>query len=216
MEKDRSSKVIAIAALLIAVLGLSLGFAAYASNLTIKSSAGVTANPDDFSVKFSSSDEELETNNITPEVVGATGEEATINNDNAGGPVIENLKANFTAPGQTVTYKFYARNTGKYKAYLKGISYAEVSSSNTKVCTKKSTTTQSLVDEACKHISISTTVGSESAATGSQTYSSHELAAGGSELVTVVIKYEQTDAIADGDFDVEFGDIKLQYSSVDE
>ena len=35
MEKDRGTKVIAIVALIVAVVGLSLGFAAFSSTLTI-------------------------------------------------------------------------------------------------------------------------------------------------------------------------------------
>ncbi len=216
MEKDRSSRVLAIAALLIAVLGLSLGFASFASNLNIKASATGTANPEDFKVQFSSKavPEELTDGDVAPEASGATGETAIINNEGEN-PEITNLKASFTAPGQTVTYKFYARNVGKYKAFLKNISYGEVSSSSTKVCTALKTTTQGLVDAACNHISISTKVGSETATTGSQSYSKHELLVNKDELVTVTISYEQTDALADGDFKVEFGDIQLQYSSAD-
>ena len=41
MEKERGAKVIAVVALLIAVVGLTIGYAAYASTLTINGSANV-------------------------------------------------------------------------------------------------------------------------------------------------------------------------------
>ena len=39
MERDRSGKVIAIVALLVGVVGLTIGFAAFSNTLTIQSSA---------------------------------------------------------------------------------------------------------------------------------------------------------------------------------
>ena len=55
MERDRSAKIIAIVALCVAVVGLSIGFAAFSNNLTIKSNATVTPNQNDFDVNFSTS-----------------------------------------------------------------------------------------------------------------------------------------------------------------
>ena len=83
MEKDRSTRVIAIAALIVGVVGLTIGFAFTASQLTIKSSAEV--NPvDDFSVLFSSSESSLATDDITPTMAptgtAATGTDAVIDN----------------------------------------------------------------------------------------------------------------------------------------
>ena len=55
MERDRSAKIIAIVALCIAIVGLSIGFAAFSSNLTISSSANVKPDPSSFDVNFSTS-----------------------------------------------------------------------------------------------------------------------------------------------------------------
>ena len=55
MEKDRGTKAIAIVALLIGVVGLSVGFAAMSSTLTIESSADVAPSENDFTVQFSTS-----------------------------------------------------------------------------------------------------------------------------------------------------------------
>ena len=135
MERDRSAKIIAIVALCVAVVGLSIGFATFSNNLTIKSNAKVKPNASDFDVNFSTSN----TSELDGTVSGigtnsATAEDATI--DNSDSPTITGLKANFTEPGQKVTYSFYAHNAGKYVAYLNNVTYANVSGKTaTKVCT---------------------------------------------------------------------------------
>ena len=50
MEKSRTSKIIAVVALVVAVLGLSLGFAAFSNTLTISSSATVSPDSGDFDI----------------------------------------------------------------------------------------------------------------------------------------------------------------------
>ena len=113
MEKNRGSKIIAIVALVVAVFGLTLGFAAFSNTLVISSSATVTPSSDTFKVNFSSSDTALETNNITGVATVGT---PTVGEAKISGTTISDLTAGFTEPGQTVTYTFYARNTGDYNA----------------------------------------------------------------------------------------------------
>ena len=218
MEKNRGTKVIAIVALLVGVVGLSLGFAAFSNNLTISSSAEVRPDSSAFNVDFSSSNSAVETNPVVATVSDAT--EVTATNatiDNTTNPTITNLKATFTEPGQSATYSFYAYNAGQYVAYLNSIIYGNVSGEATnKVCTAKTGTTQALVDSACNGISVSVKVGSEAVTTGSvATISGHSLAKDSAEQVVVTISYASESAIADGDFDVAFGDITLTYDSVD-
>ena len=50
MEKNRQIKILSIVALVLAIAGMSLGFAAFSSTLTISSSATVTPNSNDFKV----------------------------------------------------------------------------------------------------------------------------------------------------------------------
>lgn len=218
MEKERSSKIIAIIALVFGVAGLSLGFAAFSNTLNISSEAEVNPDPSTFKVNFST-----EATTTVAETVSPTGngEDATIS-----GTTISGLKANFTAPGETVTYSFYARNDGEYIAYLKGITFANVTGKDlTRVCTAKtnpvdgSATTDALVQAACDDITVSISVGTASDTqniTGSVgNITKHSLAKDASEVVTVTIKYAETEDRADGDFEVAFGDITLLYSSVD-
>lgn len=213
MNYNKGYKLAAIAALILGIIGVSLGYAAFSNTLTIRSSAEVKPDSSAFNVDFSSSSSAVQTNDITPTlsavVTGFTATDAEI--DNTSDPVISNLKATFTEPGQSATYSFYAYNAGEYVAYLNSIVF-----SGTKTCTAKSGTTQSLVDSACTGITLTATVGSEAAtSTSVASITSHSLAKGAAEQITVVISYADGSAVADGDFDVTLPDIVLTYDSVD-
>lgn len=221
MEKDRSTKIIAIAALLIGVVGLSLGFAAFSNTLTISSSAEVTPNQNAFNVDFSATNSgDISTAPVTPtlnptSVTGFTATNGSI--DNSSDPTITNLHATFTEPGQTATYTFYAKNIGEYTAYLKSITFANVSGeSSAKVCTPGTGTTAALVSAACEDISLSIKVGDEAVTTGSvASITNHSLAIDAYDQIIVTISYGANGHRADGDFTVAFGDITLMYQSID-
>ncbi len=215
MERDRSAKIIAIVALCVAIVGLSIGFAAFSNNLTIKSNATVSPNQNDFDVNFSTSN----TSELDGTVSGvgtnsATAEDATI--DNSDSPTITGLKANFTEPGQKVTYSFYAHNAGKYKAYLNNVTYANVNGETaTKVCTAGVGTDATMVDAACTGISVSVKVGNDTYTGSMDSITNHLLGLDSYEEVVVTIEYNNSASRADGDFEVAFGDIILTYDSVD-
>ena len=216
MEKDRSSKVIAVVALLIAVIGLSVGFASFSSTLTISSSANVTPNSDTFKVVFSSNGTTLTTEAVSEDVTGtgASATNAAINNDT--NPTISGLAATFTEPGQKVVYTFYAHNNGEYDAFLKSVTYANVTGkSESKVCTAGIGTTETLVTKACDDISVKVNVGTTNTTASTADITGHSLLKGAFEQVTVTIEYAADGDRADGDFSVAFGDISLVYSSVD-
>lgn len=218
MEKDRSTRIIAIAAILVGIVGISLGFAFVASNLKISSSADVTP-VDDFHVYFSSS-----ANSLATAAVAGTGSDANVTTTNATidnttdpkSPTITNLHATFTLPGQYATYSFYAWNDNDYTAYLKSLVFA----STTPTCTAKSTADQTSVDAACDGITLSISVGSGATAITNQTtsmatISGHSLASKTTEPIVVKIDYASNASKASGDFDVTFGDITLTYDTVD-
>lgn len=219
MEKNRGSKILAIIALLVSAVGLSLGFAAFSQTLTIRSSASVKPTSTDFKVVFSSSSTAVETNPVipvgTPTTIVNPEDKTTI--INSGNPKISGLTANFTAPGQKVVYTFYAANIGEYDAYLNNIAFANVGSENsTRSCTANSGTTNALVQVACNDISLKIKVGEELETNSSlDSIKNHLLVKGGFEPVVVTIEYAADGARADGDFSVSFGDITLNYGTMD-
>lgn len=219
MERERGSKVIAIIALCVGIVGLSLGFAAFSSNLKISSTATVKPAATNFNVDFSSSASAIETNQITANTTGgATAEKATISNASVDSS-ISGLKANFTAPGQTVTYSFYAFNESPYAAYLKTVTFNNVTgASENKKCTAGTNTNAAYVASACDGISIKVEVGTDTDKVAYTTSKSgitekNMIAKNASVPVVVTITYAAGSAEADGDFTVEFGDIAFAYSS---
>lgn len=238
MEKERGGKMIAIVALMIGVVGLTIGFAAFSNTLTISSSAEYNPSSTIFNVDFSSSSSTVATDAITPTLSpatnGPTGTNATINN--ASDPTITNIKATFTEPGQSVTYTFYVRNAGEMEAFLRSVTFADATiqatdshsedtvGSGFKTCTQLSKAqnanpaTISTMTAACEDITFTMTLGSENftaskaraAFTGT-----HDLdtTTNASETVTITIAYPTGSDRADGDFTVNFGDITLLYAS---
>ena len=217
MGDNRAYKLLSIIALVIGVVGVTLGYAAFSNTLTIESSAEVTPDPTSFNVDFSSANNAVQTNDIvatlTPNnVTGFTAEDATIDNSGASSASITNLHATFTEPGQSATYSFYAYNAGEYIAYLKSITF-----DGTKTCTPATGTDATMVSNACNGITLSVAVGSGATAvtTSQANITGHNLAISTAEPVVVTIDYASNAARADGDFDVTFPDIVLTYSSVD-
>lgn len=215
MDRDRSTKVIAIVALCVAVFGLSVGFAAFSNDLTIKSEATVKPNASDFDVNFSSSDTSETDGTVTAtSTAGVTAEPATISNATA--PTISGIKVGFTEPGQSAKYSFFAHNAGKYKAFLNNVTFKNVTDANANiVCVAAEGTNANMVASACQGISIKVKVGTTTFVEPTPTITSHELPIDQYEPVEVTIEYKTGAARADGDFQVNIGDIVLTYGSVD-
>ena len=222
MEKERGSKIIAIIALSIAVVGLSIGFAAYSSVLTISTTSATVgeASNVDFNVILSTSDTEDDTNisNLLATAEQSGGATAVLKPTTADftpsmdGTTISGLSATFNQSGaaQSVTYKIYAHNTGKFDAYLNSVTIGE------KTCVANDGTTQSFVDQVCPSITMSVEVdGTEATSTSLNKIDNHKLGIDSYELITIVMNYEATDIRADGDFTVNFGQISLQYEHLD-
>ena len=221
MERNRQIKVLSIIALVLAIVGMSLGFAAFSSTLTISSSASVTPNSNDFAVylypyvtSLSASAPAISVNGVA--TGGATGTNLEFMEGGISG--ISGLYANFTAPGQTVSYSFYAGNAGEYDAYLRGITFTALSNGSYKDCSVSTTdstkATDSLVQAACEGIDIKINVGGVDYELGSS-ISNHKLSKKTFEPIKITIEYASESAYVDGPFNVEFSDIKLNYSTVD-
>ena len=214
MEKERGSKVIAIIALCIGIVGLSLGFAAFSSNLVIEPSANVTPDSSSFKVVFSKVATSEQAGTLSP-ILG-NGASATINNTSNDTPTISNLKANFVSPGETTKYEFYAYNAGEYQSYLTNITFNNVTGTElTKTCTPESGTTKALVDAACEGITMYINIDGLLADATMNT-SGHSIDQAKAHKVVITINYDSNAARADGPFTVTFGDISLTYATTAE
>ena len=205
-----------IAALIVAIVGLSIGFAAFSNTLTISSSASV--NPDDsaMNVVWSSSSSSAEANAIVPtlqpnNVTNFTSTNASITGEDF--RTLNNVSANFTAPGQSVTYNLHVYNAGSYTAYLTNLLMGSKTCAAIEQQNASDTATDTLVQDACRGISISVTVGTETL-TSSGSLNNQALAPNASVAAQVVITYATGSSYVDGPMSVTFGNITFDASTV--
>ena len=111
MEKTRQIKIISLCALLVAVLGLTVAFAALSQTLTINGSAAVNAASWDIHFEKTSGKE--------TEVKGA----ATFTEPTLSGTTIENFSATLTKPGDSVIYYFDIVNNGTIDAQIESYNF---------------------------------------------------------------------------------------------
>ncbi len=207
MKKKRSNdKSLVLLALIIAVVGLGIGFSFFTKTLNIKSSA--TVNPTDtFKIVFSTSGTESLAGSPVYDLDGyASG--GTFAKDATS---LTDLTANFTDKNQTATWELYAFNDSEYDGYLNNVEIGNIT------CTANDGTTQSLVDEACHDLSIKVTVGDTdfTQTTASNLITTHKLESNKGEKVKVSLTYAGDNKKADGSFSVDIGKITLTYDSVD-
>ena len=210
MEKDRRLKIISIVALVIAVCGMSLGFAAFSTSLKLSSSAMVTPDDATFSVKFSINKDELIVDDVVPSEIssGLTASNGVIDNSEA--PTLKNLSVEFTVPGQYVEYTFYARNEGEYTAYLNNVYF-----DGQKKCSADEGVDQSLVDSACSSINLLVYVNGEEY-NETTPISGHTLAKGAGDEVKIKISYDEGGSVITDPFNIKFGNIAMIYSTIDD
>ena len=210
MEKRRKIQILSIVSLVLAIVGMSIGFAAFSVTLNISSSASVTPNSDSFSVKFSKEKDSLVVDDVLPssKTEGITAGNGVI--DNNYNPMITNLSANFTSPGQYVEYTIYARNEGEYTAYLNNINFI-----GNKICVGELGTSNDMVQSACDDINITAIIG-ENTYSETSPISNHPLAIGAGEEIKVRLEYSENGTYVDGNVSIVFPDIALVYSTIDD
>lgn len=210
MGKMRKTKIITILILFVVVLGVSVGFAAFSSVLTISSRATVNPSSGEFFVKFSTNESSLVEDAVLPSDIttGLSASNAVI--DNSVMPTLSNLKVDFTAPGQYVEYTFYARNEGAYTAYLNSVNFV-----GEKSCEGKNGASESLVRSACDSIEISVDIGGN-VYNAQSPVSNHPLAIGEGEMIVVRLSYNGNGAYVDGEMSISFPNIALVYSTIDD
>ncbi len=129
MEKGNNSKVISILALIIAVAGLSIGFAAYTSTLNISASANVeTVGTTDWNVGFALANGTMANLTGTPNSVAGTGvtNPGTINMYKY--TISQGVAATLAnSTGSSVSYAFKIKNEGSIDAALTSITTSGIS-----------------------------------------------------------------------------------------
>ena len=234
MEKERGGKILAIVALVLAVAGLSVGFAAYSSVLNITSTANVQVDGSNWSVGFSSDGTNMAplTTGTAPTINGVT---ASDNNGSA-----KLMKYTFyqneaptLAPddGSKVEYSFYVLNDGDIDATLDSISFG------TLTCTYVASGTDRLLEEDASNpgayatpnssastisecadmFDVSLTFGTgQSAVTYGPSDSSYNVDLDAGDNIPVVLTIEATGDnpnVLDGDFTVSLGNTTVNFKS---
>ena len=190
MEKERGFRIIAVIALMVAVVGLTIGYAAYSSTLRINGTANV--DPSSWNVKFA-----YKTGDSL--VAAKTGNaqvntEATLSDTQVSG-----FNATLKAPGDSITYNFVVTNAGSLAAELStftmgNISCAPASGSNA---------TTEEANAICKELSYTLT----------GVTARDRLAAGASKDLTLKLEWASTGtAVASDDIAITVGETTLIYT----
>ena len=142
MEKDRGFKIIAIAALLFSVVGLSIAYAGFTSTLTVEGTATAASA---WKIKWISLDSGT-----------ATGYASVENSTLAiqsGDQSISGFMGTVKAPGDTITYTWKVRNDGDINAKLAGVTLGSLSCAPA----TGSSATQAEATALCDKLSVSFT-----------------------------------------------------------
>lgn len=203
MGKDKGTKVIAIVALIIAVLGMTIGFASYSRTFSISTTSDsvVKKGVDAFSTGLFLS---------TTEGNGTVTDETTWSG----------LTGTITSTEKAISYSATLNNQTDYVAYLKSIS----SNSGKLVCTavNPADTNASLVQAACEGLTLTIDVGDYSGTiTKSQALASSNLNDGSyivgkqsTSTVTMTLTLSDDAVMPDGDFYVTIPAITFDYTSL--
>lgn len=226
MKRSRRVKFMTIIILFVAIVGLTMGFLAFSTTLTVIPITDVKIDTIDFKLVIYGYDylknsdpekfNELSTSVSDPyRIIGASmANQAKIDNSMLS---ISNLHAKFTGPGQSVSYAFIVRNEGDMVAYLNNINFNNIIGSDLKKrCISGMGNTNSLVNKACEDIELSVEI------KGHEYYDNKSLAGNNIKLnkgeffeFFVHIDYKQDGSMADDNFMVNFGDILLDFSAVE-
>ena len=211
--QEQNSKTVALVALVISVLGLSIGFAAFSSTLTIKSEATVTPTSENFKVLFGAG-------SVSPSDKGSV----TLSSGAEGTNTIAAITAQLSKPGDSVTMTIPVLNQGAYDAYLRTVTFTPATTKCTAVVTEGKTSVSSdLMDAACDKITMTVKVGpaAESLQTFTTTTELNKVQAEAQKLgktdgagqAVITISYASDAVDVDGDVKVDFGSVELKYTS---
>ena len=214
MERTRSTKMIAIVALVFAVIGVSVGFAAFSTTLNISDAQAL--------VGSNAGNNEAFKNSLKIKSVSCTQtaeEGAAIGNISSDGFSWTGAQVTLSKPNDTVTCTAVVENTSEFDAYLTGVSIA-----GSITCDG----TGNNVANACNSLKLTATgkgSGSDavsSSATARGTTITNNTTITGNKIVktngqgsiSFTVLYEGT-SVSDGDFTATLPAITFSYSTVD-
>ena len=209
MKSERRKQIMTLSILVVSILVISIGFAAFSSTLRISSTANVNPNSSDFKVVFSNKSDSIDEGDVVPTNIPDTISASDGVIDNTTSPTLTGLQANFTAPGQKAVYNLYVYNAGKYIAYLNSVTLK-----GNKTCTPGEGASISLVGQACEDIIVSVKLGNDVYKETTTGITGKSIGIGQSIPIEITIEYLENGAVADGPFSVEFNDISLYYATV--
>ncbi len=135
MEKDRGFKIIAIVALLIAVVGLSIAYAGYTASLNIEGTATVAG--DTWKIEWT----DLGAGTVTGK---ASIDGASFQID-ASKQTVSGVVGTLNGPGDSISYSWKATNNGKLDAQVSGVTYGALT------CTSEA---QAEADAVCDELTL--------------------------------------------------------------
>lgn len=194
--KDRGFKVIAIAALLLAVVGLTVAYASYTESLKISGTVTAKGSTESWDVHF--------TEPSAP-VLGGIATVGTA--PTATATVISGFNVNFFAPGDSVEYDFDVVNGGKLDAELTAVTLG------TLTCKPGNGATKATEEEAtalCNDLTFKLTYGDDTEIT-TGTKLTHT--SGNTKSLKLVISWKADSAVTlSGDAVISVGESTLTYT----
>lgn len=151
MEKQRSIKVLSVVALIVAVLGLTIAFAAASQALNITGTGTVSGNKTDESGKKT-----WDIHFEDVKIASTTGlAEATLPTE-TNSTVLVDYTVKLSGPGDSVTYTFDVVNNGKYDAKLTSLVKSEKL-----ICTGSGNNAESDASTVCGNLTYTLTYADE-------------------------------------------------------
>ena len=188
MNREREMKTLVIAALVISVVAIGVGFAAFSTTLQINGTATVNTDGKTWNVFF----EKIEKTGLSS--TGVDSSTPTITNgtvgENATNAAISTITAAFTAPNQKLQYKITVKNAGTYDAKLTA---ASIPTLETITVTGTGNDAETDAANVKKHLKFSFTKADESPVTAE----TDTLAAGATQDYLYTIEYEDLTNAAD-------------------
>ena len=233
-----NGKIIAIVALVVAVIGLSLGFAAFSTSLQISTAANVSAGSGNWDVGFSVDGTNI-ANLTTPTTKNAENSNPGVL-DVTKYTISQNTNATLsTTFGSEVEYDFYVVNAGSATAYLDAVNFDGVTISCTNASSSSSTwiegssragtlstggNTSTISDADCaKMFGVTLTLHSTAYSSTTTGITGKSISGGSNTPATLTISYlgnsggtADADTVAatlDGDIIVSIGTIAVEYKS---